>query len=165
METINFNLYPWFNRIHRGRMSIDTFYAEDSAYRTAIDAVKNDHDIELVFDFGDLNEYSSTEVKQLAETTASLLTPYQFRHQIVLNCNNNKQFAHNFYFRGMQYYFELDQISKPKTQYLVDGEKIIDTFRNMAERDAFIRNGTPKDLLYQLVGVITNELLEKNKNE
>ncbi len=165
MKTIDFDLCSWFKRIHRGEVSIDTFYAEFSAYRTVIDAIKNDYDTELRFIFGDLKEYSPTEIRQLAETTASLLNINQFRNQIVIDCNDNREFAHSFYNCGMQYYFSLDQIPKYKTHYFVDGKKIIKTFRDMAERDAFIRNGTSKDLLYQLVGIIANEILERNKSE
>lgn len=165
MRTIDLELCPWFERIHKGEISIDDFYAEGSAYRMIIDTLKDDYDIELRFVFGNLNEYSSTEIKQLAETTASLLNVYQFKNRIAVDCNGNKAFTHDFYGYGMQYYFSLDQIRKSKTQYLVDGKKIIETFQDMAERDAFIRNGTSKDLLYQLVGVIVNELLEKNKHE
>ena len=57
--------------------------------------------------------------------------------------------------------FGKEKIDKIENSKILKNPKKIEIIMTIL----FFIPGTPKDLLYQLVGVITNELLEKNKNE
>ena len=171
MNGVRLRLLPWFKKIHKGEYSISKFYNKDNEYRRLIDRVIENPNFLLTFEFGDPDEYTPAEIKELAIRTASLLTFDQFRNQIAVHWSDSRDFAIKFLNYGVNYYLctnNSDDIPSykydPISSKYISVEKVIDVFRDMAERDAFIRDGTPKDLLYQLVGVIANELLEKERD-